>query len=187
MALQRITSIEFSTLFFGRTGNNRWDSFKKEFGVLYTGENMSSAVAETFGHELPDSYEPNDDFKFISVTELKENKVLEIMPNRNLLLAMFTEEGIPFLNLDGSILTTQDYTVTQAWTDYLHGFHPELDGIYYMTRHLPGHHGLALFERANKALTDFIDRGTCYDWQDPITGDTIKSILQRQGWTFLHN
>lgn len=170
-----------SSPYFGKAGVFRWDAPDRSYGVLYGAESIDVAFAETFGHDVAEGYSPGD-FKDISAGQLQENHIIELQLGRALRLAKFFDDGLPFLNLDARILTTEALGTPQQWSAWVHSHHLDIDGIAYHARHLSGGLAVALFDRAHEAIEELYDEGPADDWRHSATGETIFDVMLRQGW-----
>lgn len=179
----RISGVEYATsLFFGRTGNFRWDAPDKSYGVLYLAESIECAFAETFGHNITETHRPGD-AKLIGSQELLERKIYQVTTARALRLADLSGTGLAYLNLDNQINTVTDYTAPQEWSRWVR-HHTELpfEGIFYRSRAMPDTSAVALFEREAVPLTE-ADQGIALAWCNPRNGEDMLDIAIKQGWT----
>ncbi|HEY4354390.1 MAG TPA: RES family NAD+ phosphorylase [Acidobacteriaceae bacterium] len=132
-------------MFFGRTGNYRFDSATGDCGVLYAAPELDGAWVETFMQELGRTT--------VSLKELSERPVAIINTKRPLnFIDLFARGGQMRLGLDGRICTGS-YTVSQAWSDALRKHPVEPDGILFPSRHELGVASCAIFEAARTELT----------------------------------
>jgi hypothetical protein len=168
-----------SGLFFGKTGDYRWDAPDQSYGVLYTARDVKTAFAETYGHDVTDR--SLDNFKVLSHASLRNREIYEFTVQHDLQLAMFYGEGLPVLNLDANICTMADYAMPQKWSGWIHNHKGKLDGIIYLPRHLTTGVSAALFERAAAGIIEK-SLGVADKYRDPDTGQSIDDILESQGW-----
>lgn len=168
-----------SGLFFGATGDWRWDSPDGHYRTLYVADSVDGAFSETFGHDV--TKHPLATPKYLSETELRSRNVFEITATRDLLLASFHGRGLGRLNLDGNICSHPDYAIPQQWSQWTHDCPCTVDGILYHGRHLPTSQSIVLFERCRTELTDR-DLGPAAEWQNPKSGADIWDIMESQGW-----
>lgn len=169
-----------TALHFSRGAHARWNDPRAAFGVLYVADAPGTAFAETFGHNLMDTYPPAAD-KFVSIAELEERCLYRITSRRELVLAQFSGSGLAALNLDARLLTTVDYAVPQAWSRWVCEAPARLDGILYPSRALGGVVNLALFERSRAVLVEE-DLGSLWIWRSDDGDSDILDILDEQGW-----
>ncbi|MEN8108650.1 MAG: RES family NAD+ phosphorylase [Pseudomonadota bacterium] len=168
-----------SGLFFGKTGDYRWDAPNHSYGVLYASRDVDTAFAETYGHGV--TKHSLDTNKVISHDSLKKRDIYEFTVQQELQLAMFYGEGLSVLSLDANICTMPDYSVPQQWSGWVHNLRNKPDGIIYLPRHLTTGASVALFERAAAGLAEK-SLGVADKYRDPDTGRTIDDILESQGW-----
>jgi hypothetical protein len=71
-------------LFFGKTGDNRFDDPRGEYGVLYAGASEGCAFIETFGEPL--------DFPFVTRAQIDVRKLSEIELMKSLRLVDLSGE-----------------------------------------------------------------------------------------------
>ena len=139
----RLYRLRHAPLYFGRSGDNRFDPPTREYGVLYTGEDEHCAFIETFGHATG--------VRFVTVTALHMRGLARIEVRRPLRLVDLTGPGLAHLGADER-LCTGDYAVAQRWALALQR-HPERpDGLCYRARHDPSRLCAAIFHGAEKAL-----------------------------------
>ena len=169
-----------SALHFGRSPTFRWNAPSGEFGTLYVARSVAAAFAETYGHNVASAFPP-DTPKYVTEKELVERKVFRITFDRPLQIADFYGSGLASLNLDGQIASTRDYTLTQAWAQWVHDCRQQVDGMLYASRHLPEATCLALFDRCEAHVCEE-DLGTVFNWKDAATGEELSDILIAQNW-----
>ena len=168
-----------SGLYFGKTGDYRWDAPNHSYGVLYAARDVSTAFAETFGHDVTDN--SLDTFKILSHDSLRKREIYAFTVQWDLQLAMFYGEGLPVLNLDANICTMPDYTVPQQWSGWIHDHKSKPDGIIYLSRYLTTGFSVALFERTAAGLVEK-SLGLADEYYNLETGQSIDDILDSQGW-----
>lgn len=140
----RIHQSRYAPLFFGRTGLYRFDAPANEYGVLYAANDEHGAFVETFDHSL--------DIRVIDTDDLKRRTLLVLTATRPLNLVDLTGTGLARLGAD-NCLCTGDYRLAQHWSGAL-WHHPESpDGVYYRFRLDLGRRCVALFDRAQAAIT----------------------------------
>lgn len=143
--LIRIHEKSHNPLYFSKSGNNRFDAPKGEFGVLYAGRDEYSAFIETFGSATG--------VNFVTDEDLEERGMAEIVISRSepLRLVDLTDEGLARMGADDR-LCTGEHAVAQIWSLALY-LHPESpDGIWYPTRHDLSRRSAAIFHRARKKI-----------------------------------
>lgn len=173
-------------LYYGRTGRNRFDDPSGRFGVLYLADSVDCAFAETFGHSVSERYDPLET-KLLAVEDLRSRRLWSLWPIQDLRVADFSGPGLARLNLDGSINTTGDRNLSQAWAAWIHSCQKgrrRIDGILYNSRHYPQGQCLAVFNSAKIEWRK--QKGPSLDaWSDPVSGRDIWDLLEEQGWGVL--
>jgi RES domain-containing protein len=127
---------------FGRGGDHRFDAPRKEYGLLYAGQDEACAFVEVFGDPL--------DVRLLSIRSLKQYCLSTIRATRPLRLVDLAGPGLRRLGADARVTSGDDYRVSQAWAFALWG-HPDVpDGLLYRARHDPSKHAIAIFDRATR-------------------------------------
>ncbi len=163
--LYRVHRIDRNAVFFGRTRNNRFDDPSQEFGVLYAAEDVHGAFAETFG-----------DVPALSVHALTANGYSTIRLGRPLHLADLRGNGLLRLGADMR-LCAGEHADAQQWSRAI-WFHPaNVDGLCYPARHDPSRTALALYDRAEAALSAVAGGA----FQDPSNTELTARILDHYG------
>lgn len=157
-------------LYFGRGGFNRYDDPAREYGVLYLGLDLSTALMESVFHKhqwLADKK------RVISLKEVQSRMVRAIGVLSTLRLADLTAPGVmaSVLGLNLEQLASRDYTYTQQVSTLVHGMmgvdaQPRFDGILYPSRNNYPAASVALFERSRVKIKVFkdIDLVDHVDW-----------------------
>lgn len=133
-------------LYFGRTGDNRFDDPKQDYGVLYMARRLEGAFLEVFLRD-PGPYR-------IITAEALDRKVLSLIgATRGLKLVDLVGIGLARMRIDNR-LATGSYAVAQRWSRAFHQHPDKPDGILYASRHNPRELCAAVFSRASEALTE---------------------------------
>jgi hypothetical protein len=142
-------------VFFGRTGDSRFDAPAGEYGVLYLGDSPHCAFAETYGRL--------DQARFPIVTRqhLSKRHLAYIVFQRALRLVDLTGAGLARIRADNR-LCVGDYRIAQRWSQAFWNHPEQPDGLCYRSRHDPSRLCLALFDRASNAVMA-TDRGSLGD------------------------
>jgi hypothetical protein len=140
--LYRVHRADQDPIFFGRTGNNRFDDPARAFGVLYAGLSEACAFIETFG---------DPEFPVIEASLLATRKLSRIVLTRPLRLANLRGRDLRRIGADAR-LCTGEHAIAQAWSSAIHEHPSEVDGICYVSRRDPSQTSVAVFERAAAAL-----------------------------------
>jgi hypothetical protein len=135
----RIHQSRHSPLFFGKSGNNRYDAPAQEYGVMYVAADPHGAFIETFGSQTG--------VRVVSRAELALRSISTLACNRPLNLVDFTGSGLARLGADGR-LCTGDHDLAQRWAWALWQCSEQVDGIYYRARHDLEQPCAAIFSRA---------------------------------------
>ena len=135
--------------FFGRSGANRFDDYRKRkpFGTCYFGLTLNVAFAETVLHdEMP----VRGGFD-IAVQEL-ENRYVVSFTGQPLRLLDLTGPTLKRLGIDPSLSTIIPYDLTQQWSVAVHQHKDQYDGFMYMSRHMNTEKAIVLFDRAEPKI-----------------------------------
>lgn len=146
--LVRIHRCQHDALFFGRSGDNRFDDPSAAFGTLYCSEDLNGAFVETLGR-LPSAAEPI----VIDTAQLSERCISHIVFRRPLKLVDF--RGGPEsrrMGVDARIWTGS-YAIAQQWARHVHEHREQPDGILYRCRGDASRLSIALFERVHLFLS----------------------------------
>jgi hypothetical protein len=159
----RIHRLEHDPAFWGRTGNNRFDSRTGDYGVLYAAETFDGAFIETFGDVSP---------RTISVNSLTVRGVASVSPQKTLRLVDLAGAGLSQLGLDARICT-DDHALSQEWSAALWAHPARPDGIWYAARHDAEQRSVALFDRAASAVVVRAIGGLMSNPQNSVTARAV--------------
>jgi hypothetical protein len=142
----RVYPTAYDPIFFGKTGNNRYDapadaSGHRAYGVLYFARDPHGAFIETFGHTTG--------IRAIDRAQLSSRGLAKVTVDRPLRLVDLRGEGLARIGADEALCAGPDYTISQAWSASLHDHPKKPDGLIYRARHDPSRFSIALFERAS--------------------------------------
>ena len=175
-ALFRVHQANHSPIFFGpaiepltgvrRPPTNRFDSLTGAFGVLYAGEQLEGAFAETVLR--------NPRRRFVSRQYVTLRAVSNLTADRDLRLVDFHGPGLSAVGLTNAI-STGPYAPCWAWSDYVGSHRDRPDGVAYTSRHDPQQTCYAIFERPD---VTFLAAPTT---QFATLVPTIRVILRRYG------
>ncbi|MGV8400873.1 RES family NAD+ phosphorylase [Pseudomonas aeruginosa] len=170
--LQHVSRVAYRAkpLYYGRDGVNRYDAPAKDFGVLYLGPNLPTALMESVFHK---HQWLTDTARSIALAEVRSRLVRAVGVLEPLHLANLNAEGVMAghfgLNLEQ--LASRDYTFTQQVSEQIHGRsgkhgQPLFDGVLYPSRNNYPAASIALFERAASKVRviDDIDLVDHVDW-----------------------
>jgi len=141
----RIHRLAYAPLFFGRSGDSRFDAPAGEFGVLYAAKDAHGAFIETFGHATG--------VRVVDRQELSARGLARIVPRRPLRLVDLTSSGLARLGADARLTSGESYEPPHRWSLAIHEHPRAPDGLLYTARHDPSRVCVALFHRAETALT----------------------------------
>lgn len=159
-----------SPLHFGRRATNRYDAPDRDYGVLYLGRDLATALMESVFHAHGWL---QDHRRTVSIAEVHNRLVRVVGVLVDLRLANLTAEGVmaSYFGLNLEQLAGRDYTLTQRISQRLHAMRDEddvplYDGILYPSRNNFPASSIAVFERAADKVTvvDDIDLADHVDW-----------------------
>lgn len=137
----RIYRCERDPLYFGMSGDSRFDSPARSFGVLYTACDLHGAFIETLGQVHPTLGQ-----LALTMEGLAFRCLALVEPSDPLRLVDLTAEGLALIGAD-SRLFAGEHTVAQRWSEAL-WTHPEApDGLLYRARRDPSRLSVALYDR----------------------------------------
>lgn len=132
------------SLYFGATGDCRFDAPSALFGVCYLARDLHGAFIEVFGRSLG--------VNLVTEHALHQRMAIEVDTTRSLTLVDLTGAGLAQIGADNRLATTGDYTLSQAWSQALQRHPDNIDGILYRSRHDPQRECLAAFNRCASSL-----------------------------------
>jgi len=139
----RIYKSHHNPLYFGQTGDNRFDAPAQEFGVMYIASDPHGAFMETFGSQTG--------IRVVSASELSIRSISELTCMRLLKLVDITGSGVAHLGADAR-LATGSHRIAQLWAQELWSHPDQVDGIYYRARHDLDQTWAAIFDRAESVF-----------------------------------
>lgn len=163
----RIHQASRKPLFFGKSGDNRFDAPAGEFGVLYVGADPCCAFIETFGHATG--------VRVVTQGELRARALSTVESERALALVDLTGKGLARIGADASLAVGDDYALAHRWAKAIHDHPRQPDGILYRARHDPSRFAAAIFNRARSVL----NASTSWNLLDAAHGRTLAEILDR--------
>ena len=140
----RIHRLTHGPLYFGRSGDSRFDAPAGEFGVLYVGKDERCAFIETFGHATG--------VRVVDRGELAARGLARVTPKRPLRLVNLAGDGLARLGADARLTAGESYDPPHRWALAIHDHPKKPDGIAYTARHDPSRVCAAIFDRASEAL-----------------------------------
>ena len=128
-----------SPLYYGDSGNYRFDAPAQEYEVMYIALDFHGCFIETFGSKTV--------IQVISYQELSLRSISQLRCDRPLQLVDMSGAGLAHIGADAR-LTTAEYKVAQRWALALCNHPAQVDGIYYRARHDASQLCAAIFDRA---------------------------------------
>ena len=124
----RIYGLAYAPLYFGKTGDNRFDLPDGKTGVCYVAADEAGAFVETLGHTTGT--------RVLTQSALRNRGIAELHTRRPLQLVDLTGAGLARVGADER-LCTGDYTVAQRWSAAFFRHPQKPDGLCYRSRHDP--------------------------------------------------
>lgn len=131
-------------IFFGRSGDNRFDAPAGELGTLYLAADLPGAFIETFGQVTG--------IRAVTELELRRRCLSTVQSTRPVSLVDLAGAGLARLGADGR-LAAGAHDLAQRWALALWRHPARPDGLFYRARHDPSRFSVALFDRVAPALT----------------------------------
>jgi hypothetical protein len=136
--LSRLHAKGKSPLFFGRTGNNRFDSPDRTYGVLYTGLDEYCAFIEAYGQTTG--------IRTVTESALDGRHLAHLELLRPIkLIDLSNSGGLARIGAD-SRLFSGSHAVAQRWSAALRSHPSKPDGILYPARHDAARNACAIYE-----------------------------------------
>ena len=127
-----------TAVYFGRTGNYRYDAPDGSFGVMYAGEDLDCCFIESFGQTAG--------VPAVSGAYLEGRDFAEIQLQSNLRLADLVEPGsLSRIGADERLLTGP-YSISQRWSAALRKHPTKPNGIRYRSRRDPAKIAYAIYD-----------------------------------------
>lgn len=136
-------------LFFGRTGEWRYDDPERSFGVLYVAADFEGAFVEGCLHDAA----VGTTSALLSERYLARRCLSNICFAAPLRLVDLSGPGLAAIGADAR-LCVGDYLVAQLWSRALWRHPQQPDGILYLARHNPAIVCAAVFDRAPAAAAE---------------------------------
>lgn len=153
--LQHVSRVVYrdTPLYYGRDGTNRYDAPARDYGVLYLGRDLPTALMESVFHK---HQWDRDLTRSIAQAEIQSRLVRAVGVLARLSLADLTAEGVMagFFGLNLEQLSSRGYGHTQQVSSQVHTMLnddgvPLFDGVLYPSRNNYPAASIALFERAS--------------------------------------
>lgn len=161
--LQHVSRVMYrgTPLHFGCTGANRYDSPAREYGVLYLGMDLPTALMESVFHKHDWA---QDEQRTIALAEVLSRLVRVVGIVEHLVLADLTATGVMagYFGLNLEQLSGRDYVHTQDVSAQVHVMRdaddvPRFDGVLYPSRNNYPGRAVALFDRARTKVEPIVD------------------------------
>ncbi len=136
-------------LFFGRSGQWRYDDPERSYGVLYVAADLEGAFVEGCLHDSA----VGTTTPLLSERFLKRRCAAKIRFAGRLKLVDLSGPGLAAIGADAR-LCVGDYRVAQRWSRALWSHPQRPDGILYLSRHNPSMVCAAVFDRAPTAAAE---------------------------------
>ncbi len=171
--LFRIHGARRGPLFFGTTGENRFDDPRRVFGVLYAGLSPACAFIETFGEPL--------DLPFVTQAQLAERRLTRIDVRAPLRLVDLRGSKMRQLGADARLFAGE-HAPAQLWSRAFFEHPDRPNGLLYRARHDAGEYAVALFERAARSIRPRPTRTTL---ASPANRVLVAGLLGKYGFGLL--
>lgn len=135
-------------VFFGNTGNSRFDDPRREFRVLYVASTVEGAFVEGCLSDVG----LGTTGPLLSERFIADRCLAEIRFATPLMLVDLTGIGLATIRADSRI-SSGDYRTAQRWSRAIWGHPRQPHGILYSSRHNPGLLCAAIFDRAPTATS----------------------------------
>ena len=139
----RIYGLGYAPLYFGKTGDNRFDLPDGKTGVCHVAADEAGAFVETLGHTTGT--------RVLTQSALRNRGIAELHTRRPLQLVDLTGAGLARIGADER-LCTGDYTVAQRWSAAFFRHPQKPDGLCYRSRHDPDRLCAALYQRVARTV-----------------------------------
>lgn len=153
-------------IFFGRTGNHRYDAPdcpNGSFGVMYTGEDLDCCFIECFGQTTG--------VPAVSGAYLEQRDFAELELKVDLrFVDLVATGGLSRIGADGRLLTGA-YEISQRWSAALREHPSKPDGIRYRSRRDPSKVAYAIYD-CSASTFDVTEHGSLMDLRN-------RSMLNR--------
>jgi hypothetical protein len=144
-SMYRTHNILRNPIYFGKTGQNRFDSPDGAYGVLYVGRDQYCAFIETFAKAAGTTT--------VTTTELRNNCLAELRSRYALRLVDLTQSGALVRVGADSRLFSAEHAIARLWSKAFYDHPAKPDGLMYPSRLDPSKHAIALFEgRSDKIV-----------------------------------
>ena len=163
--IYRLHRADRDPIFFGRTGDNRFDAPDGSYGVLYAGEDEYCCFIETCGQVTG---VPSVSGAYLDHRNLAEITVTQTMS----LIDLWASAGLARIGADGRLMDGS-HAVAQRWSAALRKHPTNPAGLLYRARHDPAKLAFAIFE-CSAVVFQVTSRGSL---RDPSNLKLLGEIL----------
>lgn len=153
-AFIRIHRTGLGVLYFGMSGDSRFDDPARGYGVCYAARSLEGAFAETCLRQVGST--------LVSMAMLASRSVTAITATADLRLVELHGRGLPRLGATASV-SSGTYAVSQPWSEAIHRHGATVDGIAYRSNHDNGELCVALFDRCRARLEEGASEPLAHD------------------------
>jgi tetratricopeptide (TPR) repeat protein len=140
----RINNAKYSSLYFSRSGIDRFSSH--ELGILYVASDLSIAVAEVFRLSAK--------LRYISMEFIQKTRISMIEASCPLVFADFTGNGLSIIGQDILALYGKDYDMSKHLAKAVWSHPMNVHGIKYRSRYDLNRFNYVIFDRAARYLSE---------------------------------
>ena len=163
----RLHMVGRESVYFGRTGLNRFDDPREEYGVLYAAQDAFGAFIEVYGRD--------PGLNLVAETDLRGRVLSELTVEGRLRLVDLTGPGAARIGATGAI-STDPHELVRPWSRALYEHPTSPQGIYYRLKHALDRKGVAIFDREGiVGAVRSEGRGT---FMDPDNAGLLGEILE---------
>lgn len=141
----RIHRTGFSALYFGNSGNNRFDDPHGRYGVCYAARSLEGAFAETCLRQVG--------ARLVPLSRIAVRSVSRLTTAAELRLVELHGPGLARMGATAAV-SSGTYEISQPWSRAIHSHPAVVDGIVYRSNHDNGEFCVALFDRSRDRLSE---------------------------------
>lgn len=165
-AFVRIHRTGLGAVYFGTSGDNRFDSPDRSYGVCYAACTLEGAFAGTCLRQVGAT--------LVSLATLAVRSVSVIVTTAELRLVALHGQGLARLGAT-AFVSSGRYDVSQPWSAAIHRHGATVDGIVYRSNHDNGERCVALFDRCRTRLEEGAPEPLAHDRK------RLAALLDRYG------
>lgn len=139
----RIHRSGLDALYFGNSGDNRFDDPERQYGVCYASRSLEGAFAETCLRQAG--------ARLVPLSRLAGRSATVLTVEAELRLAELHGPGLARMGATAAV-TSGAYEASQPWSRAVHDHPAAVDGIAYRSNHDNGELCVALFDRCRERL-----------------------------------